>query len=145
MNTWSTYFLDTGLFTGFALGVPTDSLDANIHDECGCIIGVYDPLSQRVDVVTGLVVDYQPPRPSPDYAWDNECKRWLYVKTDADIAAEVRAARDTLIASCDWVMMRALDDGTARPAAWVAYRRTLREITLQPGFPRNITWPIAPN
>jgi hypothetical protein len=29
-------------------------------------------------------------------------------------------------------------------ALWVAYRKELREIRLQPEFPSNIIWPVIP-
>jgi len=35
-----------------------------------------DHLSQRVDVATGAVVDYQPPQPSDDHEWNHVTKRW---------------------------------------------------------------------
>lgn len=40
------------------------------------IVGVFDPLSQRVDVNTGEVVDYVPPVPSPEHEWNATTKRW---------------------------------------------------------------------
>lgn len=51
------------------------------------IEGTYDHLSQRVDVETGKVVDYQPPAPSGDHVWNTDIKRWVLsdearIKTD---------------------------------------------------------------
>jgi hypothetical protein len=40
------------------------------------IEGVFDYQSQRVDLATGAVVDYQPPQPSPDHEWNASTKRW---------------------------------------------------------------------
>lgn len=40
------------------------------------IEGAYDHLSQRVDVPSGKVVDYQPPQPSTDHEWNHVTKRW---------------------------------------------------------------------
>jgi hypothetical protein len=84
MSTWSKYRLADGMFTGVTVSCRGDYLDANVEPECGCVIGEYDALSQRVDLITGLVIDYQPPQPSPDHAWDAESRRWLYVPTLAD-------------------------------------------------------------
>ncbi|MEB0133770.1 hypothetical protein QN362_00325 [Actimicrobium sp. CCC2.4] len=84
MSTWSKYSLADGMFTGVTVTCSGDYLDMNIEPECSCILGEYDALSQRIDLVTGLVIDYQPEQPSPDHAWDADTKRWLYVPTLAD-------------------------------------------------------------
>lgn len=52
----------------------------------------------------------------------------------------VREKRATLLADTDWM---ALSDVTLS-ASWSLYRQQLRDITLQVGFPYNITWPIKP-
>lgn len=60
-----------------------------------------------------------------------------------------RQERNRLLAESDWVSLRALDassDGLVVqvPAGWVAYRQALRDITKQPSFPDEVTWPQAP-
>lgn len=35
-----------------------------------------DHLSQRVEVETGAVIDYEPPRPSEEHEWNAQVKRW---------------------------------------------------------------------
>jgi len=37
---------------------------------------IIDQLSQKVDVVTCAIVDYQPPAPSADHEWNEAVKRW---------------------------------------------------------------------
>lgn len=143
MSVWSKYKTADGLFTGVTISCRGDHLDINIAAGLGCVMGEYDALSQRIDVITGQVVDYQPPQPSSDHAWDAEGKRWRYIKTDADIAAEVRARRDKALTACDWLVVRAID-GPAMPGAWKSYREALRAISDQSGFPRDITWPSPP-
>ncbi len=145
MNRFSIYDAKTGLFTGSSIACIGDHLPDNVPPDCGCVMGEFDHLSQKVDMTTGEVIDYIPPQPSVNHAWNSKTKRWLYVKTDGDIAAEVRAQRDQLITACDWVSVRAIDNGAPAPAAWLAYRSALRDITKQSGFPRTITWPAAPN
>lgn len=81
MNTYSLYDLDTGLFTGVTIMSSPDVLRLNVPDGCGCLLGAYDQLSQRVVIETGEVIDYQPPQPSPQHQWDVETKRWVYVPT----------------------------------------------------------------
>ena len=55
-----------------------------------------------------------------------------------DAARNVRSKRDMLLSETDWM---ALSDVTMT-APWAAYRQQLRDITLQVGFPYNITWPV---
>lgn len=59
------------------------------------IDGHLDCLSQRVDVATGKVVDYQPPSPSADHEWNAATKRWQLnaaasAKASAALAARLR-------------------------------------------------------
>lgn len=63
---------------------------------------------------------------------------------DVEQAAAVRADRNARLAACDWTQV---DDapfaGTVK-AQWAAYRQALRDISSQPDFPWNITWPESP-
>lgn len=59
----------------------------------------------------------------------------------AERAAAVRAERDRRLAACDWTQ---LPDAPANKEAWASYRQALRDLTSSPGFPGNITWPVAP-
>ena len=63
---------------------------------------------------------------------------------DALLAADVRAERDKLIASCDWMAIKAFEAGTTVGTAWATYRQALRDVTDQAGFPNEITWPTQP-
>lgn len=56
-------------------------------------------------------------------------------------AKSVRDQRNQKLADCDWTQ---LQDSTADKAAWASYRQSLRDITIQPGFPWDIEWPVAP-
>lgn len=62
-TTWSFYETATGRFTGRALAADTDDvLLANMPDRCAAIVGIYDPLRQRVNVQTGTVEDWESPQ-----------------------------------------------------------------------------------
>lgn len=64
--------------------------------------------------------------------------------TDADIAERVRAKRYRRLAETDWYMM---PDYPADPETLElvkSYRKALRDITLQSGFPRDVEWPVMP-
>lgn len=60
---------------------------------------------------------------------------------DADQATAVRTERNSRLAACDWTQVA---DAPVDKAAWATYRQELRDITSQPGFPWEITWPVAP-
>lgn len=61
-----------------------------------------------------------------------------------ELASQVRAERDRKIAETDWYMM---PDYPADPETLEVvknYRKALRDITLQSGFPRDVEWPVMP-
>jgi len=60
---------------------------------------------------------------------------------DAEQAKSVRAERNRLIAECDWTQV---EDSPVDKAAWATYRQALRDITLQEGFPFDVTYPTKP-
>jgi hypothetical protein len=60
---------------------------------------------------------------------------------DAEQSASVRTSRNDKLAACDWTQ---LADSTADKTVWATYRQLLRDVTVQDGFPWNVTWPEAP-
>ena len=65
-------------------------------------------------------------------------------RKDAEAATAARAERDKLIASCDWMAIKAFEGGTTVSTEWATYRQALRDVTDQAGFPNDITWPEKP-
>jgi hypothetical protein len=65
-------------------------------------------------------------------------------RKDAEAATAVRAERDKLIDSCDWMAIKAFEGGTTVGTDWATYRQALRDVTDQAGFPNKITWPTQP-
>lgn len=63
--------------------------------------------------------------------------------TDEEVAADMRAGRDGLLFASDWTQLP--DVPQSVKDAWAPYRQALRDITTQPGFPRNIVWPVPPS
>lgn len=60
------------------------------------------------------------------------------------LAENVRSERDRRLAETDWYMM---PDYPADPEILElvkGYRKALRDITLQSGFPRDVEWPVMP-
>ena len=72
--------------------------------------------------------------------------KWDTLKTKEDIDNElhqaecekVRAERDSLLIKTDFY---ALTDTPDAPQSVLSYRKALRDITLQVGFPYNVEWP----
>lgn len=60
---------------------------------------------------------------------------------DEQQASTVRITRNARLADCDWTQVA---DSPVDKAAWATYRQSLRDITSQPGFPWEITWPTSP-
>ena len=63
---------------------------------------------------------------------------------NAEAATAARAERDKLIASCDWMAIKAFEGGTTVSTEWATYRQALRDVSAQEGFPNDITWPEKP-
>lgn len=65
-------------------------------------------------------------------------------KPQEEFEKQVRAERDRRLAETDWYMM---PDYPADPETLEVvknYRKALRDITLQSGFPRDVEWPVMP-
>ena len=60
---------------------------------------------------------------------------------DEQRANGVRMRRDNLLKESDW---RAVSDRKLEPA-WKRYRKALRDISKQEGFPHDVEWPIDPD
>lgn len=59
-----------------------------------------------------------------------------------ELATMIRDMRGTLLTQSDWTQLP--DVPQATKDLWATYRQALRDITAQPGFPHNVTWPEQP-
>jgi hypothetical protein len=67
---------------------------------------------------------------------------WQTVQLPLEQAeANIRAHRDYLLQDSDWIVSRSYERGEPVPADWAAYRQSLRDVTLQNGFPYAVIWP----
>ena len=67
---------------------------------------------------------------------------WQVAQLPLDQAeANIRAHRDYLLQDSDWIVSRSYERGEPVPADWAAYRQSLRDVTLQNGFPYAVIWP----
>jgi hypothetical protein len=104
-QTYSLYDKATGIFPGTKLSCDDQYLQQNVPGGMSPIAGDYDDLSQRVDLATGAVINYQPPAPLNDttqtWAWDVPTSRWVSVKTLAALQSDawnrIKSARDAAI------------------------------------------------
>lgn len=91
MYTWHFARMSDGIFTGESFSASRRSrIEGNVPDGLVAVENVRDWLSQRVDVETGEIVDYQPPQPSFDHEWNAEIRRWV-LKPEV-VAAQTRRA-----------------------------------------------------
>lgn len=93
MKTVSVYDLGTGYFCGVVLRVPASDIAANVARGFGFVEGQFDHLSQKVDLKTGVVVDYIPPQPNDDHEWDSEMKRWTLKVSAQELIHRQASAR----------------------------------------------------
>jgi hypothetical protein len=92
MKSYAVYETSSGRIVTI-LRASVDQLSANIPDGCDVLEGEFDPNTQRIDVTTGLAVEYIPPAPEPahHYEWNASGKWW---ELKADIAAKLTAVAD---------------------------------------------------
>lgn len=64
--------------------------------------------------------------------------------TIEEVASQVRAQRDAMIARTDFMMMPDYPISEEDKALVEAYRQALRDIPEQEGFPSEVQWPVAP-
>jgi hypothetical protein len=150
MKCWSFANLD-GVFTGVIFSGPEYLLVSNTPPGNIAVPGMHDHRRHRAifnQDGTVDVVRVQPARPADDewhtWSWNDAADDWVSSPTDAAVARNVRAERDRRISASDWVVIRAIDKGEPIPDAWSEYRQALRDVTNQPGFPIDITWPQQP-
>jgi hypothetical protein len=60
---------------------------------------------------------------------------------DEEQARMIRTERNLKLNETDWTQVL---DAPVDKDAWAAYRQALRDITAQPGFPWEISWPVKP-
>ena len=77
--------------------------------------------------------------PEQEAERDAEIAAWEAGATERK-AEEIRTERNKLLAETDWM---ALSDVTITDS-WKTYRQELRDITSQPTFPDEVTWPTKP-
>lgn len=85
-----------------------------------------------------------PPEPWVRMRRVGEALVWQDPRTVEQQASEARSRRDTLLALTDWMVLRDLEGEGKIAPEWKAYRRALRDISEQAGWPHTIAWPTSP-
>lgn len=62
----------------------------------------------------------------------------------AERSRQVRNDRNNALSQSDWTQMPDTPLSAEKKAAWAAYRQALRDLTAQPTFPWEVTWPTQP-
>lgn len=107
MKDWRFYDPETGLFADRTFIGRESAAERNTPAGLVAVEGRYDHLSQRVDLETGAVVDWQPPAPSEDHEWHADSRRW---RKRADVVEREANAKATQsrIAELERMQLRAL-------------------------------------
>lgn len=136
---------DTGVF-GLTLNdvrrlLPNMSIPDNTSD-VGGYTG-YIPVAQPVIDWNQDVVEVAPVNGRQTWSVTTAAPEELQRRINAK-AVQVRNDRDPLLRACDWTQLTdaPVDPDQAQP--WRDYRRALRDVTAQPGFPWTVIWPVAP-
>ena len=151
------YFYDpiTGVLDGSTYSGDEKSLEDQVnHRKTVLALISSDPidyLSQKIDISTKTLIDYQPPSPlnseKSTWSWSTETKRWVETLTNEEKLKQqwyiVKAQRDQLLQQSDWRVVKASDTGIPLSQEWKNYRQALRDITTQTN-PYNIIWPTPP-
>jgi hypothetical protein len=84
-------------------------------------------------------------RPDQYHTWNWTTKIWQDLRSDqqkySQAVTQIQRQRSKLLTDSDWVVTKAIDQGTQVPEAWQTYRQQLRDITQQSGYPFTVTWP----
>ena len=67
-----------------------------------------------------------------------------YEPTDEELARRVRDERNRKLEETDWYMTPDYPTDPDTLEGVKNYRKALRDITLQSGFPRDVKWPVEP-
>lgn len=127
----------TGRIVG-VINIPEACIELQLQDE-NVVIGEYSQDAYYIDTETKTPTQ-KALKPGRDYAYDYATHQWIRDVERAKVAAIM--LRSTLLSESDWTQLP--DVPLVTKQAWADYRQALRDITGQPGYPLEITWPTPP-
>ena len=148
---YTLYHPATGEIVGGFTAFPSD-VGQNVRTGCDVIPGKFE--AGTCFVTNGKAAAYSDAerarklvKPEFPAAWSNESMSWVDTRSSQERIAQqwvkVRAERDALLESTDWVVIKQAEAGGPLPTPWRQYRDALRDITVQPD-PFNLVWPTPP-
>lgn len=119
---------------------PLTSFPENIPEETLNQYGVYTVINTEVPAYDPRAHVLRESFPVKD---GNIYKRnWSIENLPEDVASiNQRQERNRLLQESDWTQT---EDSPVDKNVWKTYRQALRDISVQPGFPYNVTWPELP-
>lgn len=127
--------------TGSIFMTGTSFSPLGMETEHAGVLVVDHPVDGACHFVADGRVQAFPPMPPGCVVFDFSSRSWV-----ADIekaTSDVMAKRAALLAASDWTQLP--DVPLNAKTAWAAYRQSLRDITAQPGYPLDVTWPEPPS
>ena len=103
------------------------------------IVDERPPLEFYVDNDTVVPIE---PAPSGFHEFDVAAKQWVI--SNELMAQQARLERDRLLAASDWTQLLDAELSRAQREKWALYRKKLRRVPEQPGFPAEVVWPTPP-
>lgn len=106
---------------------------------------VYDSFFPDYDKFTQKLVESEPSYQNGKWfkSWKVESLTELEINEIIQLEKfSVLRKRNELLVKSDWTQMP--DVPLANKSEWAVYRQSLRDITLQEGYPLNVTWPSEP-
>ena len=114
-------------------GPDADWLAANSCAEVVVFLA-FDSATQKNESVTPYLSDGKVyTRRVTDMTSDERAA--VVTAANAEVATRNRAERDKRLATCDWVVTKALESGGSAPSDWATYRTALRNITTHANWP----------
>jgi hypothetical protein len=126
--------------TGQIVGVfQTNDISIQLKTGQGYVEGVYNDGQYYIE--NGVAVK-MPNKPIGFFVFDYNTKSWIPDVNEA--SAYVLLRRLDLLSTSDWTQIPNNPLTVEKQSEWAVYRKNLRDITTQSGFPLNVVWPVAP-
>ena len=133
-------------------GPDADWLAANSCAEVVVFLA-YDSATQKNESVTPYLSDGKVyTRRVTDMTSDEQAA--VVTAANAATATRNRTERNRRLATCDWIVTKALESGGSVPSDWATYRTALRNITTHANWPNlsspdmngnGSDWPVEPS
>lgn len=96
-----------------------------------------DVSTNLADLIVGKIVE-------SEYFKDAIISNSMASIEDEQLDLKAKLKRNTLLNESDWIVVKSVEANNPVPNEWIQYRQALRDITTQPGYPKNIVWPQKP-